>query len=361
MTLLDAVDLDDNIFCRVLLEDLGEFSGLLIALNVLETVGLINSAEESVDLVAALSKLGSGSNEALLARKLAERGAADTLDVVLKDRVGDTLDDLVNVVLLLLGADTVLVDDQMSSLLDSVTNDVMELFVLEYLVDVGNLGLVSIVGSSGVRGVDSEELTLNVWLEIVDVVNALDLGLLATILEWLLLDAPLIELLNLDIQAGISILLGNNSVNRRVGETSLAVDVLLSILAELALNESSPCSCGIDSILASNDCDRVVKCTSLDRLGNRLCNKLEDVGADSAGDNVSRGNFLDDLVHLILGVDGPVVVNGELALAIITDLSHSVGGRLLEGIDDAVHNIDEDNLKAGIVEKLGNEATANVA
>ena len=46
------------------------------------------------------------------------------------------------------------------------------------------------------RGVDSEELALDVGLEVVDVVDTLNIRLLAAVLERLLLDTPLVELLD---------------------------------------------------------------------------------------------------------------------------------------------------------------------
>jgi hypothetical protein len=98
LALLDAVDLGDD--SRVLLEDLGELSGLFVALDVLEAVGLLDSAEESINLLAPLSQLSGGTDETLLARKLAKRSAADTLDIVLEDWVGDALDNLLDVFVL---------------------------------------------------------------------------------------------------------------------------------------------------------------------------------------------------------------------------------------------------------------------
>ena len=84
----------------------------------------------------------------------------------------------------------------MGSLLDSVTDGVVELLVMKNLMDVLDLVLVSVVGGSSVRGVDSEELALDVGLEVVDVVDTLNIRLLAAVLERLLLDSPLVELLD---------------------------------------------------------------------------------------------------------------------------------------------------------------------
>ena len=66
------------------------------------------------------------------------------------------LDYLLDVLVLLLGGDAVLVDDEVGSLLDSGADDVVDLLVLEGLVDVGLAAVVAVVGSGGVRGVDGE-------------------------------------------------------------------------------------------------------------------------------------------------------------------------------------------------------------
>ena len=72
------------------------------------------------------------------------------------------------------------------------------------------------------RSIDSIELTLDEWSQIVNEMDAKD--------EWCpawhrfevgLIDAPFVELLNLDIEASIRILSRNNAVNGRVGESCL--------------------------------------------------------------------------------------------------------------------------------------------
>jgi hypothetical protein len=103
--LLETVDLGDDLLGGELLEDLGKLSRLLVTLDVLEAVGLLNGTEQSIDLLALLSELGSRADEALLARELAERSTADTLDVVLECGVGDASDDLLDVLALLLLGD----------------------------------------------------------------------------------------------------------------------------------------------------------------------------------------------------------------------------------------------------------------
>ena len=85
--LVKTVDLGDDILRGVLLEDLGQLDGFLVALDVLEAVRLLDGAEKSIDLVAALSQLSSGADKALFAGELAERSTTDTLDIVLEDRV----------------------------------------------------------------------------------------------------------------------------------------------------------------------------------------------------------------------------------------------------------------------------------
>src|SRR5262245_53831755 len=72
--LVKTRDLGSSILGGVLLEDLGEFNGLIIALDILEAERHLDGAEEGIDLLAALGKLGSRTNEPLLAGELSERG-----------------------------------------------------------------------------------------------------------------------------------------------------------------------------------------------------------------------------------------------------------------------------------------------
>jgi uncharacterized membrane protein len=63
----------------------------------------------------------------------------------------------------------------------------------------------------------------------------------------------------------------------------------------------------------------------------------------------------------VLAVDGTVVLDGELLLAIITNLSDCVGGSLLQAVNQRINDIEEDDLVARVVQELSNEATADVS
>jgi hypothetical protein len=193
-------------------------------------------------------------------------------------------------------------------------------------------------------------------------VDVLDLGVaVLRAVEWWQLNAPLEELLNLDVEASIGVLVGNDAINGGVGETSLVGNVLLSLIRELGLDEASESVGGTDHVLAGNNSQWVVKLAGLNALGDDWGNELEDVGSDGAGDSVGSGNLLDHLVLLVLAVDGTIVVDGEGALTVIADFSDGVRSVLLQGLDDRVHDIDEDNLIAGVVQELGYETTGMIS
>lgn len=260
MVLLKTGDLARRLLSRLLLEDLGELSRLFVVGHVLELEGLLSSTKQSIDLETLLGQLGSGTDEALLATKLAKRSTTDALNLVLERGVGDTRDDGLDVFVLVLLGNAMLLDDKSSGLLDGVPDDVVQLLVSKNLVDVLNLVLVAVVGGSGVRGIDGEKLALNVGLKVVNIVDTLDFRLVATVLEGLLLDAPLKELLDLDVHAGICVLVGHNTVNSRIGVSGTLLDVVESGCIELVLDvgfdETLPGSCGVDHVLASNDSKR---------------------------------------------------------------------------------------------------------
>ena len=226
-------------------------------------------------------------------------------------------------------------------------------------MDVLEAAVVAVVGCSSVTGVDSKQLALDVGLEVFDEVNTLDGGRVSV--ERLLLDTPLVELLDEDVHARALRLHRHNTVNSRVGETSLGSDVGLGLVGELALDEATESVSGTNGVLASDDSKWVALLASLNALRDGFGDELEDVGADGTSDNVSGGDLVDDFVHAVLGVQGTVVVDGELLLAVIANLGDFVARGLLESLNKIVHDIHEHDLETGVVQEFGNEATADVA
>jgi hypothetical protein len=247
---LETGELGGSILGRVLLEDLGELLGLIVTFDVLEAESHLDTAKQSSNIVALLGQLSCGTDEALLATELAKRSTTDTNGNVLEVRVGDTLDDGVDVLLLLRLGDSVLVDNEVGSLLQGVINFLLDVGISHSLVDGLDALLVAEVGSSGVRGVDSEELALDEWLEVVDPMNAVDLGV--TRLEALGLDAPLIEGLDEDIETGIRGLSGNNAVDSRVTVLGLGSDLALVLLRGVIDDVLTQSISSVDHVLASN-------------------------------------------------------------------------------------------------------------
>lgn len=360
MVLLEAGEFLGSRSGVQLLQLLGEIGRLLVALDVLEAQGHLYTTKEAFDLLTRLGQEGSRADEALLAAELAQRSTADTLDDILEGRVGDALDNGLDVLGLLLLADVrVLGRDEVSGLLEGVLDDFVQLLVGQDLMNVLEAAVVAVVGGRGVAGVDGEELALDVGLEVVDEVNALDRRRVAV--ERLLLDAPLVELLDEDVHASALRLQRHNAVNSRISEAGLRGDVGLGLLGQVLLDEATKSVGGANGVLASNDGKRVGLLASLDALGDRLGDELEDVGTDGASDGVGGGDLMDDLLHAVLGVEGAVVVDGELLLAILANLGDFVARSLLERLDKVVHDIHEHDLEPGVVEELGDEAAANVA
>lgn len=357
---LDAADLGDNVLGAVVGHDLGQLLGLVVILHVLETEGHFDGIQEELDRLIHLSKLRSRADEALLARQLAEGSTANALDSILEMRVANALDDLLDVSSLGILFDFVLQHNQVLGLVESPSDLSHDLLVLQGIVDGALAAVVTVIGSSGMAGVDSEELTLNEGAKIADPVDALDIGD-ADILKRSLLDNPLKELLKRDIKASIGVLSGNNAVNSRVSVTSTLVVVIETLRSGILgiLDEAGESVCGADGVLAGDDVDRgQVLGAAVDALGNDGGDEAQDVGANRACDDICCANLLDEFGFVGLGVDGAVVGDGVLGSALGSNLDHLVGRRAVDTVDKGVGDIRKDNLVATVMKEAGDKATA---
>jgi len=190
-------------------------------------------------------------------------------------------------------------------------------------------------------------------------VDSFNIGRVA--FEWLDLNAPLEELFNQNVESSVGGLMGHDSINGGVGETSLGVQVGLGVFGNLLHDEALEGICAANHVLTSNDSSRGVLLATVETLRNDWSNELEDVGADSAGDDICCLNFSNSAGFILSAINGAVVVDGEFLCAVLADLSHGVGRSVLERLDERSHDIEEDDFVARVVQELGNKATANVA
>ncbi|KAL2279642.1 hypothetical protein FJTKL_13324 [Diaporthe vaccinii] len=322
---------------------LGELRRLLIALDVLETERHLSGIKKAAAVLAQLRKRSSGSNESLLSTKLSEGSTADALDGILKMGVANAGDDLLDVRSLLLLRGLVLGGDQVGGVGQSLLDLSEDLLILQGVVDGALLAVVSVVGGGGVASVDSVQLTLDEGLEVLYPVDAVDWGVLA--LEGQLLHNPLVELLELDVEASVGLLRGDNSVDSRVGVAGTLVVTVEALCRGVlrVLDVIGKGGGGVDHVLASNDSERLeVVGTLVDALSDDRCDELEDGGANRAGDNIG---ICDDVFCCALGAD-----LDDLVLLGGVQLVHNFG-----------HDIGKDDLISAVVQEAGDEATANVA
>ena len=199
--------------------------------------------------------------------------------------IGDALDDFVDVVFLFLGGDAVLVDDEMGSLGEGFVDNVADLLVIEGVVDHLLAALVAVVGGCCVARVDGEEFALDVGDEIVDPLDAFDVGVFLVGLPGGLVDDPFEEGFDLDVEAGIGVLEGDDAVDGGVGETGTLVVVGKTLgfgvlgVFDVAC-EGVGCTNGI---LAGDDGEGSVGCTGVDAFGDDWSDEFEDVRANGAG------------------------------------------------------------------------------
>jgi len=202
--------------------------------------------------------------------------------------------------------------------------------------------------------VDSEKLALDVWLEVVDEVDTLDWwATTPCILEGCLVNAPLVELLELNIESGARVLLRNDTVDSTVGKASLVVEFFLACLCQLREDVASEGISSVDHVLASNDVEFLLVFTALvDTLCDDRSDESEDVGTDSASDKVCLGDLFHDVVLVSLGVDGAKVVDFDDLVAFVTHFDDGVGVATVELLDDLVDDINEDDLVTRVVEEF---------
>ena len=357
VTGLEPVHLGHNLGRAVGLQDRCQLNRLVITLDILEQERLLDSGEQAIHLVASLGQLRGGPDQAFLARQFPQRRAADALDAIFQGRIAEAAHDLVDVVVLLFGGDAVLLHDENGRLTQDVAHDIVDLLVYHGVVDQLLAALLAVVGGGGVARVDGEELALDEGLEVVDEMDALDVRV-ADAVEGGLLDAPFVELFDFDVEARVGVLVGHDAVDGAVGEARFGVNVVLGSVAEFVEDEAFQRVGSVDGVLARDDGDRVVQFAVLNAPGDDGTDELENVWANGAGDEVSGGDLLDHFLLLVLGVDGPVIVDGEDALAVLANLDDLVGGLGLEGVNNAVQDIDKDDFISRVVEELGDEAAA---
>ena len=329
-------------------KDLRQLDALVITVDILEAQRHLHRRHQIRARLAHAGKLGRGADEALLAPELAERGAPDTLDDVLQRRIADALHDLLDILVLLAAVDAVLLDDQVGRLAQAGADGLADGRVGHGLVHVLLAAVVAVVGRGRVARVDGEELALDVWAEIVDVVHASDVGL-GQAGKRFRLNAPLVELFDLDVHARVGLLVRHDAVDGAVGEAGSVVDVRLCVVVERLGDEALERVGGHDGVLARNHNGRLLLLAAVEALGDDGGDELEDFRADGAGDDVGGADFVDDLAFVVLRVDGAVVVDLERVFSVWADLGDGVFLGFLECLDKAIHHVDEDDLIVGLV------------
>ena len=134
-------------------------------------------------------------------------------------------------------------------------------------------------------GVDGEEFALDIWHQVVDPFYGFDLWR-AVRSKGRLVNNPLVERFDLNVEAGIGVLLWDNTIDGRVGETGTLADGgetvfggILRVLDELCKFVGSP-----NHVLTGNDSEWCWGGTGVDCFSDDRSNEFENIGADSAGD-----------------------------------------------------------------------------
>src|SRR4051794_40272338 len=145
-------------------------------------------------------------------------------------------------------------DDEMRGLFKCVVDFILDLWIRHGLMNGLHTLIVPEVGGGGVASVDSEELAFDEWLEILDPVDAFNLRVAG--LEARSLNAPLVELFDPDVEAGIGRLRRYDTIDSGVTEFCLAGELFLDeVFGHVLLLDDKAFESvgGIDHVLAGND------------------------------------------------------------------------------------------------------------
>ena len=198
--------------------------------------------------------------------------------------VGDALDDLGDVVFLFGNGDAVLVHDQMTGFRQGGVNDLFNLVVLEGVVDHFFATRVTVVRGCGVACVHRVQFSLDVRGQIVDPVYPLDVWVREAG-EGGFFDDPFEKGFDLDVEAGIGGLVGDDAVNGAVGETHAGGEVREAGGLGVFFFADEVCQggSGADGVFAGDYGEGGVDGTDVDSFGDDGGDEAEDVGADGAG------------------------------------------------------------------------------
>ena len=199
-------------------------------------------------------------------------------------RVRDALDDLGDVVFLLGDGDAVLVHDEVARLGEGVVDDFLDLVVRQGVVDHFLTARVAVVSRGGVARVDGVELALDVRGEVVDPVDALDFRV-SVGFEGFLFHDPFEEGFDLNVQAGVWGLVGDDAVDGAIGEADAGGEIReargFGVFG--VSDEGGEGVCSANGVFACNDSEGGGGFADVNSFGDDGGDESKDVGADRAG------------------------------------------------------------------------------
>ena len=115
--------------------------------------------------------------------------------------------------------------------------------------------VVSVVRCSRMASVDGEQLSLNIRNQVIDPFHCVDLGVLKVGFPWALVDDPVEERLDFDVEAGIWVLGGNDTVDSRVSVADTLGVVSEAVFGGVlwVLDESGQGVGSADGVFTGND------------------------------------------------------------------------------------------------------------
>ena len=231
-------------------------------------------------------------DETVVCRKLSERLTTYARNVVLKMRIAETADDLVDICEMSIMVETVFCYETLTALLHCSLDDSVDFLVCDAVSDCAQTLELAEICSDCVTCIQSEELALDVCDEIVGKVHSLHLKVT---LDRSSLHIPLIELLHNHVDRILALDRRNDTVNRTVRESNILVSICLLLICKMAVDMLLELRRSTKTVLTCNYVEVLCNTLSLtlcNTSSKSSCNTRKNTQTYCSCHNLSLSNLL---------------------------------------------------------------------
>lgn len=167
-------------------------------------------------------------------------------------------------------------------------HDVLDLMIFKRMMNHLLAPVVAIVCCSRMAGVDSEELALNVRRQVRHPVYSIYFGV-SMRLEWLAFHDPFEKGFDLNVEAGVGLLVGDDTVDGGVCKACSLGQTLETVFGCIfrVTDKAREGVGGTNGIFAGDDGSWIGSCAFVDAFGDDRGDEFENIRANGAG-NLER-------------------------------------------------------------------------